>query len=169
MEGSLVSRIWSVRIQGMDISMGNWMRRPMVSSRKNSRNQSCDRSQHCWRASENQLRQFHDLFKKPLQQYSIKEALHKTKWYASLYMYSFWSLKYWLEYCVFFVWVWKWFLTTEVEEMGVEERVLMKVLYGLNYRAIQAAAQGLLRATFVCDQRLEHGSHHVQLQRDKIF
>lgn len=51
MEGSLVSKIWSVRIQGMDISMGNWMRRPMVSSKKNSRNQSWDRSQHCCRAS----------------------------------------------------------------------------------------------------------------------
>lgn len=51
MEGSLVSKMWSVRIQGMDISMGNWMRRPMVSSRKNSRNQSWDRSQHCCRAS----------------------------------------------------------------------------------------------------------------------
>lgn len=56
MEGSLVSRIWSVRIQGMDISMGNWMRRPMVSSRKNSRNQSWDRSQHCCSASEIQRR-----------------------------------------------------------------------------------------------------------------
>lgn len=47
MEGSLVSRIWSVRIQGIDISMGNWIRRPMVNSRKNSRNQSWERSQHC--------------------------------------------------------------------------------------------------------------------------
>ena len=56
MEGSLVSRIWSVRIHGMDISMGNWMRRPMVSSRKNSRNQSWDRSQHCCSASERQRR-----------------------------------------------------------------------------------------------------------------
>ena len=56
MEGSLVSRIWSVRIQGMDISMGNWMRRPMVSSRKNSRNQSWDRSQHCCSASKTQRR-----------------------------------------------------------------------------------------------------------------
>lgn len=54
MEGSLVSRIWSVRIQGMDISMGNWMRRPIVSSRKNSRNQSWDRSQHCCSASATQ-------------------------------------------------------------------------------------------------------------------
>lgn len=51
MEGSLVSRIWSVRIQGIDISIGNWMRRPMVNSRKNSRNQSWERSQHCCRAS----------------------------------------------------------------------------------------------------------------------
>lgn len=53
--------------------------------------------------------------------------------------------------------------------MGVEEGVFMEVLYGLNDRAIQTAAQGLLRATLVCDQRLKHGSHHVQLQRDKIF
>lgn len=51
MEGSLVSRMWSVRIQGMDISMGNWIRRPMVSSRKNSLNHSWDKSQHCCRAS----------------------------------------------------------------------------------------------------------------------
>ena len=51
MEGSLVSKIWSVRIQGMDISMGNWIRRPMVNSRKNSLNQSWERSQHCCRAS----------------------------------------------------------------------------------------------------------------------
>lgn len=51
MEGSLVSRMWSVRIQGMDISMGNWIRRPMVSSRKNSLNHSWERSQHCCRAS----------------------------------------------------------------------------------------------------------------------
>lgn len=36
----------------MDISMGNWILRPMVSSRKNSRNQSWERSQHCCRASE---------------------------------------------------------------------------------------------------------------------
>ena len=50
-EGSLVSKIWSVRIQGMDISMGNWIRRPMVNSRKNSLNQSWERSQHCCRAS----------------------------------------------------------------------------------------------------------------------
>ena len=51
MEDSLVSRMWSVRIQGMDISMGNWILRPMVSSRKNSRNHSWDRSQQCCRAS----------------------------------------------------------------------------------------------------------------------
>ena len=35
----------------MDISIGNWIRRPMVNSRKNSRNQSWERSQHCCRAS----------------------------------------------------------------------------------------------------------------------
>lgn len=53
-EASLVSRMWSVRIHGIDISMGNWMRRPIVSSRKNSRNQSWERSQHCWSVSETQ-------------------------------------------------------------------------------------------------------------------
>lgn len=74
-----------------------------------------------------------------------------------------------IEYCVFFVLIWKWFLTTEVEEMRVEEGVFMEVLYGLNYGAIQAAAQGLLWAALVCNQRLQHGSHHVQLQRDKTF
>lgn len=52
MDASLVSRMWSVRIQGMDISMGNWILRPMVSSRKNSRNHSWERSQHCCSVSE---------------------------------------------------------------------------------------------------------------------
>lgn len=41
------------------------------------------------------------LFRKPLQQYSVKEALCKTKWYSRMYIYSYESLKYWLE-CVFF-------------------------------------------------------------------
>lgn len=45
--------------------------------------------------------------------------------------------------------------------MGVEEGVLMEVLYGLNYWAVQAAAQCLLRAALVSDQRLKHSSHHV--------
>lgn len=53
--------------------------------------------------------------------------------------------------------------------MGIEEGVLMEVLYSLNYGAIQAATQGLLRAALVCDQRLQHGSNHVQLQRVKIL
>lgn len=53
--------------------------------------------------------------------------------------------------------------------MRVEEGVFMEVLYSLNYGAIKAAAQGLLRATLVCDQRLEHGSYHVQLQTGKIL
>lgn len=56
-EGSLVSRMWSVRIHGIDISIGNWIRRPIVSSRKNSLNQSWERSQHCCRASEQQHKQ----------------------------------------------------------------------------------------------------------------
>ena len=29
----LVSRMWSMSIQGMDISMGNWIRAPIVISR----------------------------------------------------------------------------------------------------------------------------------------
>lgn len=47
--------------------------------------------------------------------------------------------------------------------MGVEKGVFMEVFDCLNYGAIQAAAQGLLRAALVCDQRLKHGSHHVEL------
>lgn len=35
----------------MDISMGNWILRPIVSSRKNSLNQSWERSQHCCKVS----------------------------------------------------------------------------------------------------------------------
>lgn len=50
-DASLVSRMWSVRIHGMDISIGNWILLPIVSSRKNSRNHSCERSQHCWSVS----------------------------------------------------------------------------------------------------------------------
>ena len=37
MAGDFVSKMWSVRIQGIDISMGNWIRFPIVISRKNSR------------------------------------------------------------------------------------------------------------------------------------
>lgn len=54
MDASFVSRMWSVRIQGMDISMGNWILRPIVSSRKNSLNQSWERSQHCCKVSAKQ-------------------------------------------------------------------------------------------------------------------
>ena len=50
-DASLVSKMWSVRIQGMDISIGNWILLPIVNSRKNSRNHNCERSQHCWSVS----------------------------------------------------------------------------------------------------------------------
>lgn len=48
--------------------------------------------------------------------------------------------------------------------MGEEERLLVEVLYGLNNGAIQTAAKSLFRATFISDERLQHGAHHVELQ-----
>lgn len=51
--------------------------------------------------------------------------------------------------------------------MGEEERLLVEVLDGLNDGAIQTAAESLLRATFISDERLQHGAHHVELQNRK--
>lgn len=51
--------------------------------------------------------------------------------------------------------------------MGEEERLLVEVLNGLNNGAIQTAAKSLLRATFISDERLQHGAHHVELQNRK--
>lgn len=43
----------------------------------------------------------------------------------------------------------------------------MEVLYGEDDGSIKAASQRLLGAAFVCDERFEHGPHHVQLQRER--
>ena len=51
MDGSLVSKMWSVNIHGIDISIGNCIRSPMVISKKNSRYHNWDRSQHCCNVS----------------------------------------------------------------------------------------------------------------------
>lgn len=42
----------------------------------------------------------------------------------------------------------------------------MEVLYGEDNGPIKAASQRLLGATFVCDERFEHGPHHVQLEKE---
>lgn len=43
----------------------------------------------------------------------------------------------------------------------------MEVLYGKDDGSIQAASQGLLGATLVCDEGFEHGPHHVQLEKER--
>lgn len=51
--------------------------------------------------------------------------------------------------------------------MSVEETLAVKFLDVQDGGALQAAAQSLLGATFVRNQRLEHRPHHVELQREK--
>lgn len=58
-------------------------------------------------------------------------------------------------------------LTTDVEQVREEEGLLVEVLYGEDNGPVQAAAQGLLGATFVCDERFKHGPHHVQLEKER--
>lgn len=58
-------------------------------------------------------------------------------------------------------------LTTDVEQVREEEGLLVEVLYGEDNGAVQAAPQGLLGAALVCDERLEHGPHHVQLEKER--
>ena len=142
MEGSLVSRMWSVRIHGIDISMGNWIRRPMVSSRKNSLNHSWDRSQHCCRASEQR--------KDIRRDQKMKECLQI---YRHIISFSQEGLSSDL-------------LTAEVEQVCEEEGMFVEVLNGHYYWSIQTAAESLLRPTLICDQWLQHGAHHVQLHRE---
>lgn len=48
--------------------------------------------------------------------------------------------------------------------MGEEERLFVEVFDGHHYGPVQTAAEGLLRAAFVCYERLQHGAHHVELQ-----
>ena len=47
--------------------------------------------------------------------------------------------------------------------MGVKEGLAVKLLNVHDGGAFETAAQSLLRAAFVCDQRLQHGPHHVEL------
>lgn len=47
--------------------------------------------------------------------------------------------------------------------MGEEERLLVEVFYGLNDGAVQTAAKSFLRATFIGNERLQHGANHVEL------
>lgn len=58
-------------------------------------------------------------------------------------------------------------LTAEVEQVSEEEGMFVEVFYGHHYGSIQAAAESLLRAALICYQGLQHGAHHVQLQRDE--
>lgn len=51
--------------------------------------------------------------------------------------------------------------------MGVKEGLAVKLLNVHDGGTFQTAAQSLLRATFVSNERLQHRSHHVQLHRQK--
>lgn len=55
--------------------------------------------------------------------------------------------------------------TIEVEEVVPVERVLMELVNGHQMLSIYVLPQGLLAATptLVCNQGLQHGSHHIQL------
>lgn len=54
-------------------------------------------------------------------------------------------------------------LTADVEQVCEEEGLLVEVLYGEDDGSIQAAPEGLLGAALVRDERLKHGTDHVQL------
>lgn len=58
--------------------------------------------------------------------------------------------------------------TIEVEEVVPVERVLMKLVNGHQMLSINVLPQGLLAATptLVCNQGLQHGSHHIQLVKN---
>lgn len=59
-------------------------------------------------------------------------------------------------------------LTTEVQQVGVEERLAVELLNVYDGWALQAAAQGLLRATLISDEGFQHSPHHVQLQGEHV-
>lgn len=50
--------------------------------------------------------------------------------------------------------------------MREEERLLVEILDGEDNGPVQAASQRLLGAAFVCNERFEHGAHHVELERE---
>ena len=54
-------------------------------------------------------------------------------------------------------------LTTEVEQVGVEEGLPVELLDVQDGGTLQPATQGLLGAALVRDERLQHGPDHVQL------
>lgn len=58
--------------------------------------------------------------------------------------------------------------TIEVEEVVPVERVLMELVNGHQMLSINVLPQGLLATTptLVCNQGLQHGSHHIQLVKD---
>lgn len=57
--------------------------------------------------------------------------------------------------------------TAEIEEVRVEERLPVELLDVDDGGALQAAAEGLLGATLVRHEGLQHGPHHVQLHRGR--
>lgn len=130
--------MWSVRIQGIDISIGNWMRRPIVSSRKNSRNQSWERSQHCCSVSETR-QNINDDWPHPI--YNCKSLLSSFKFKPG------------------------WGLTTEVEQVSVEEGLAVKLLNVNDGWPLQTATQSFLKSALISDQRLQHRPDHIQLSR----
>lgn len=54
-------------------------------------------------------------------------------------------------------------LTTKIQQMGVEEGLAVELLNVQDGWALQTAAQSLLGATLVSNERLQHGPHHVEL------
>lgn len=100
MEASLVSRMWSVRIQGMDISMGNWILRPMVSSRKNSLNHSWERSQHCCKVSEGKRGEMEEGYIRVSFQKPSGASSSGWWWYLSFAEQNDLSFRLWLPECV---------------------------------------------------------------------
>lgn len=58
-------------------------------------------------------------------------------------------------------------LTADVEQVCKEEGLLVEVLYGEDDGSIQATSESLLGAALVCDERLKHGTDHVQLEKER--
>lgn len=52
--------------------------------------------------------------------------------------------------------------------MSVKEALAVKLLDVQDGGALQATAQSLLGATFVCNQRLKHRPHHIELQKERM-
>lgn len=181
MDASFVSRIWSVRIHGMDISMGNWILRPIVSSRKNSLNQSWERSQHCCKVSvqrNTEQRCRHVWQYKSLWQGCCIHTIHSNKMPNNRQDTFYTGCS--NEHQAFLARdknpvgteqtlhnMQRDFLTTEVQHMGVKEGFAVKLLNVKDGGTFQTATQSLFRATFVRNERLKHSPHHIELHRQK--